>query len=100
MEYRVKVKVDRDAWLFLADANYPGWEATVNGQAREVYSAQVLGKAVQLDAGKNDVVIRYVPRTFYWGAGITVMTCLLVLSLFLAPVFSYVRKLKQARQAL
>lgn len=98
--YRVKVKVDRDAWLFLADANYPGWEASVNGQAREVYSAQILGKAVQLEAGQNDVVIRYVPRAFYWGAGITAMTCLLVLSLLLIPVVSYVRKLKLTPQVL
>ena len=94
MEYSLHVEVDRDAWLFLADANYPGWEATVNDQSRTVYSAQVLGKAVRLDAGQNDVLIRYVPRTFYWGAGITVFSGLLVLYLLLVALADYIRRPK------
>ena len=94
MEYSVKVEVDREAWLFLADANYPGWEATVNGQPRTVYSAQILGKAVRLDAGQNNVLIRYVPHAFYWGAGITVFSSFLVLGLLLVPLANYIRRPK------
>jgi uncharacterized membrane protein YfhO len=69
----------REGWLFLADANYPGWEATVNGKAQPVYSAQVLGKAVRLQAGRNEVTIRYVPWSFYIGAAVSAVTLLTIL---------------------
>lgn len=79
MRYKVNVEVTQEAWLFLADANYPGWQATVNGARQPVYSAQVLGKAVRLKPGRNEVVIRYVPWSFYGGAALSGVTLLLVL---------------------
>lgn len=79
--YQVKVDVPQDAWLFLADANYPGWQATVNGVQQTVYSAQVLGKAVRLKAGRNDVAIRFESRSFRLGAAISALSLLLVLAI-------------------
>jgi uncharacterized membrane protein YfhO len=83
MRYKLNVTVDRDAWLFLADANYPGWQATVNGVDQPVYTAQVLGKTVHLSAGRNEVVIRYVPWSFYIGATLSGASLLLALFLLL-----------------
>lgn len=83
MRYKLNVTVDRDAWLFLADANYPGWQATVNGIDQPVYTAQVLGKAVHLSAGRNEVVIRYVPWSFYIGAALSGVSLMLALFLLL-----------------
>jgi hypothetical protein len=80
--YKLNVEVAQEAWLFLADANYPGWQATVNGLKQPVYSAQVLGKAVRLKPGRNEVVIRYVPWSFYGGAALSGVTLLLVLFIF------------------
>jgi hypothetical protein len=80
-QYRIQVDLPCDAWLFVADANYPGWEATVNGIERPVFTAQVLGKAVQLRTGTNDVSIRFAPRTFYWGAAITGLALMALLCL-------------------
>lgn len=79
--YRVDVDVPCEAWLFLADANYPGWRATVSAEARPVYSAQVLGKAVRLNAGRNRVVIEYVPRAFYCGAALSGLALLALLTI-------------------
>lgn len=92
MRYKVNVEVPRDAWLFLADANYPGWQATVNGVRQPVYSAQVLGKAVPLKAGRNEVVIRYVPWSFYGGAALSAAALLLVLFLLLRPILQRPRR--------
>ena len=83
MRYRVNVNMPREGWLFLADANYPGWESTVNGKVQPVYSAQVLGKAVRLQAGRNEVTIRYVPWSFYIGAVVSAATLLLILWLLM-----------------
>lgn len=76
--YSLRVDSDRDAWLFIADANYPGWVATVNGESLQVYNAQVLGKAVKINAGQNIVEVSYVPRLFYVGAAISAVTSLLL----------------------
>lgn len=96
--YKVNVEVARDAWLFLADANYPGWQATVNGVRRPVYSAQVLGKAVRLKAGRNVVELRYVPWSFYSGATLSGITLLLVLSILLWHPVANLRKRSQTAQ--
>jgi hypothetical protein len=77
--YGVNADVPCDAWFFLADANYPGWRASVNGVAQPVFSAQILGKAVHLNAGHNRVLIDYVPRSFYLGAAITCVGVLVLL---------------------
>ncbi len=81
--YELTLDTPRAAWLFLADANYPGWEAKINGMPTTVYSAQVLGKAIRINPGKNHIIIEYVPRMFYIGLVITVMTLLFALFLLI-----------------
>ncbi|HQW19083.1 MAG TPA: YfhO family protein [Rhodocyclaceae bacterium] len=96
--YRINVEVAHDAWLFLADANYPGWQATVNGVRQPVYSAQVLGKAVRLKAGRNVVELRYVPWSFYSGAVLSGITLLLILVILLRRPVANLRKRSQTAQ--
>ncbi len=81
--YELTLDTPRAAWLFLADANYPGWEAKINGMPTTVYSAQVLGKAIRINPGKNHIIIEYVPRMFYIGLVITAMTLLFALFLLI-----------------
>lgn len=75
--YRLHTSSKSPAWLFLADADYPGWRASVDGVSAPLYPAQVLGKAVHLPAGDHDVVIEYLPMSFYVGAAISAITLLL-----------------------
>jgi hypothetical protein len=78
MHYQVRVSSECPVWLFLADANFPGWQASVDDNPAELYSAQVLGKAVHVPAGEHTIKIDYVPKSFYIGLLAT------VLSLFIA----------------
>ena len=66
---RSEVRVDSadGTWLFMADANYPGWRASIDGSPAVLYSAQVLGKALKVPAGRHRVVFEYVPRSFRIG---------------------------------
>ena len=75
-QYKFEVNAARPAWLFIADANYPGWQALVDGQSTPVYYAQVLGKAILVPSGKHQIIVEYKPRSF--GIGF----CLLILTLF------------------
>ena len=75
-QYKFEVNAARPAWLFIADANYPGWQARVDGQSTPVYYAQVLGKAILVPSGKHQITVEYKPLSFAIGF------CLLILTLF------------------
>ena len=76
--YQMAVTTDCPVWLFVADANYPGWQANVDGAAVALYSAQVLGKAVRIPSGEHRIQIDYMPRSFYIGLSITIGSPVLV----------------------
>lgn len=85
MHYQMSISTKCPVWLFVADANYPGWEAKVDGVGARLYSSQVMGKAVRVPAGEHHVQLDYVPRSFYVGLSITLVSLVLVfISLLLA----------------
>jgi hypothetical protein len=75
-DYRLDVSADRPCWLFLADANYPGWFATIDGQPVPLYSAQILGKAVQIPPGRHRLRIAFRSASFMRGAWISAISLL------------------------
>lgn len=82
-KYELEIETAQSVWLFLADANYPGWEAKINDSPSTVYSAQVLGKAIKVNPGKNHIIIEYIPRMFYIGLVITSLTILFILGILI-----------------
>jgi len=75
--YEFDVDASQAGWLFVADANYPGWKATVDGIDSRVYSANVLGKAVAVAAGKHRVEMRFESMTFRIGLLCTIGSLLM-----------------------
>jgi hypothetical protein len=73
-KYRLKVSTTKPEWLFLADANYPGWTATLDGKKAPIFSAQVLGKAIEIPSGDHDVIIKFRSLSFYIGLLISMLT--------------------------
>jgi hypothetical protein len=78
-EYRIDVTADRPAWFFVADANYPGWRATLDGKRVPLFSAQVLGKAVAVPPGRHLLSITFVSSTFVAGSSISAVFLLMLL---------------------
>jgi hypothetical protein len=74
--YSFDISADRPAWFFLADANYPGWNAYLDGHEIPVYSAQILGKAVPVPPGRHQLSIRFRPMSFYIGLTVSLVTVL------------------------
>lgn len=77
--YRLRIDTEAPVWLFLADTNYPGWRATIDGASTPIYSAQILGKAVLAPAGSHELVLEFRSDSIAWGARITAATLVLAL---------------------
>jgi len=65
-------------WLFMADADYPGWRVYINGESARHYSAQILGKAVPIPVGNNRVEFVFRPLSFYLSLCISLFSVLIV----------------------
>lgn len=57
----------KPCWLFLSDTYYPGWTAAVDGRETPIIRANVSGRAVELEAGKHEVVFSYAPQSLRSG---------------------------------
>lgn len=55
-----------EGYLVIADAYYPGWEATVNGEDAPIYRANVMFRAVPLPAGESEIILTYSPDWLGW----------------------------------
>lgn len=77
----IQATVEQDSMLFLSDAYYPGWRATVNGHDTPIYRANYAFRAVYLSAGEHRVEFIYDPITFKLGLGMTLTGCMLALIL-------------------
>ena len=80
-KYSFKITSEKPGWLFISDANYAGWRARVNGSDEPVYTAQVLGKAVQFPEGSSEIEVYFRPLSVFVGLSITIVTLLAVMML-------------------
>lgn len=55
----VAVENDQPALLFLSDAFYPHWKATINGKTAKIYRADYAFRAVPVERGKSTVMFYY-----------------------------------------
>ena len=78
-EVRVAVDSPRPALLFVADPYYPGWQATVDGQAAPIYVADYIFRAVPVPAGKHEVKMTFAPSSVQWGLWISGATLVFLL---------------------
>ncbi|MBN1313745.1 MAG: YfhO family protein [Anaerolineae bacterium] len=73
----LKVSTDTPAYLVLSEVYYPGWKATIDGQAVPIYRANSAFRAIYIDqAGEHDVSLVFRPITVYAGLAISIVTAL------------------------
>jgi hypothetical protein len=64
------------AILVLADSDYPGWQATVDGTAADILRANYLFRGIALEPGSHEIVFTYAPASWRWGVMISAATLL------------------------
>jgi hypothetical protein len=69
----------QDGWLYLADADYPGWTAAVDGQSRPILRAEIAFRAVHVLAAEKEAIFRFRPVSFYMGLGISLLSLLFLI---------------------
>jgi hypothetical protein len=85
--YKVTSNSQADYWLFIADANYPGWKAEIDGVDAPVYTAQVLGKAVRVPKGQHHIRIWFDSMSHKMGGYISLLTATFLTLYLLAIIF-------------
>jgi len=67
----VRIAQTRPGVLVLCDAWYPGWSATVNGKAEEVFPVNGIFRGVEVGEGEHTVVFKYEPWSLRIGQQIS-----------------------------
>ncbi|MEA3366039.1 MAG: YfhO family protein, partial [Candidatus Hydrogenedentes bacterium] len=76
---RIQASSEADCVLVLADAYYPGWKATIDGERVEVFPVNHAFRGILMPAGEHRIEFRYAPASFE--VGLTISACgLLVFS--------------------
>jgi hypothetical protein len=70
----VRVETDRAGLVVLTDTYDPEWVVTRNGEKVRVHPTDALFRGVFVPAGRSELVFRYRPRRFHWGAAISAVT--------------------------
>jgi hypothetical protein len=81
---RLDAEVTRPAVLVLADAFYPGWQATVDGAPAPILRGNLMFRAVALTPGSHQVSFSYEPTAWHWGMVVSLAALVLVAGAFLA----------------
>jgi hypothetical protein len=64
------------AFLVLSDVNYPGWQATIEGQPTPIFPTNYVQRGVPVPAGTHRVRFTFQPFSFRLGAGISMLSLL------------------------
>ncbi|MBI2962860.1 MAG: YfhO family protein [Deltaproteobacteria bacterium] len=69
-----RIVLSSPGFLVVSDSFYPGWRATVDGSAADVVRTNGIVRGVHVPAGRHTVALRYRPRSFRVGCGISLAT--------------------------
>lgn len=79
--------------LVLSDNFYPGWEASIDGINTKIYRANYTFRAVLVPKGEHNVIFVYNPFSFRLGAGVSMVSILVITLIFVYNKGSSDRKL-------
>ena len=73
---------------------YPGWEATIDGQQKEILRANYILRALEIPAGNHTIEFTFKPRPYIVGNKVTSISSWLVIIVLLGSIGWSLRKEK------
>src|SRR4030095_13273969 len=70
-EIHIQVDAQRSALLVHVNSWYPGWKAFVDGQIAPLHRVDHAFQGLVVEPGRHEVVFRYAPESFRWGAALS-----------------------------
>ncbi len=76
---KLKVNVNKEVILVVADNYYPEWEVYINNKKTALLKANFLYQGVIIPKGNHIVEFKYSPKSFYYGVSISFLTALAII---------------------
>lgn len=80
-EVRISAVSNKNAFLVLSDAYYPGWKAYLDGDEVPIYRANHVMRAIYVPKGKHKILFKYEPLSIKIGIYLS-LTSLVFMSIF------------------
>lgn len=92
----IQVEAAATGWLVLNDLNYPGWQATVDGNSVPIQPTNYALRGICVPAGAHEVVFQFQPVMLIYGAVISGTAILLLVIIFLLLIVQKMGKISDA----
>lgn len=79
--YGIEIEANGAGWLLIANSNFPGWRATLDGASTKLFQADYLFQALLVPAGQHQIVLSYQPASIRIGFGLFALGALICLAL-------------------
>jgi len=78
-----RVLLDAPGLLVIGDTFLPGWQATIDGNPAEILRVNGVVRGLRVPPGRHRVLLRYDPASFRWGCAVSLLTGLIIGSMFI-----------------
>lgn len=75
------IKKRRPGLLVIRDQFYPGWRATIDGVECRINKVNMVNRGIVVPAGSHEIVLEYLPQSFFLGLKIACAAILLTVAL-------------------
>ena len=93
-EAKYEVESDKGGLVVFSEVYYPGWTATIDGQPAEVGRANYVLRALNVPAGKHEVVFSFKPQSIQMTETIAYVALGVLVLLIVAAIILNVKKKK------
>ncbi|MGB9592379.1 MAG: YfhO family protein, partial [Candidatus Kryptoniota bacterium] len=101
-EMKIDVHASGNNFLVISEIYYPkGWHAFIDGKPAEIYPVDYFLRGLSIPKGNHIVTLKFEPRTYYVGRGISIATNVLIIIWLTGSLAVYlINRKKELKDAL